>query len=151
MTDLHISFKVGDTTYVLPTRSIVQMESFEGATRVPGTPSYVIGLVQVRGAVVPVLDLRARFGLPPIDRTLDSRIVVVERSGRRVALLVDSARDILKIAASDFESPPDVVTKQASGFVSAIARVAEKLVMLVDCDRLIAEEDTHGHHDSQRN
>jgi purine-binding chemotaxis protein CheW len=148
VSDLHVSFRVGDSTYVVPASSIIQMESFDGATRVPGVPDYVAGLVQVRGAVLPVVDLRARFGLPRIDRTLDSRLVVIESKARRVALLVDSARDILKIAISEFEPPPDVVAKQASGFVRSVARIGEKLVMLVDCDRLIGEENIHGQHDT---
>jgi purine-binding chemotaxis protein CheW len=139
MTELHVAFKVGDATYVLPASLIVQMESFTSATDVPGTPDYVAGLVQVRGAVVPVVSLRARFGLPPAPVTLDSRIVVVERNSRRVALLVDSARDILKIDPATFEPPPEVVAKQAAGFVSSVARVGERLVMLVDCDRVIGE------------
>lgn len=148
MTELHVAFRVGDSTYVLPASSIVQMESFNGATRVPGTPEYVAGLVQVRGSVVPVVDLRARFKLPPVEATLDTRIVVVEREKRRVALLVDSARDILKIDPASFEPPPAVVAAQSAHFIRSVARIGERLVMLIDCDRVIGEEDIHGqHHD----
>jgi purine-binding chemotaxis protein CheW len=147
VTELHVSFRVGDGTYVLPASSVVQMESFSGATPVPGAPSYVAGLVQVRGAVLPVVDLRARFQLPPLAPTLDTRMVVVERNERRVALLVDSARDMLKIDAAAFEAPPEVVAKQSAGFVRSVARVGERLVMLIDCDRVIGEEEIHGQHD----
>lgn len=143
MTELHVAFKVGDATYVLPASSVVQMESYTGATRVPGAPEYVAGLVQVRGAVVPVVSMRARFQMPAVEDTLDTRIVVVERRGRKVALLVDSARDMLKIDPAAFEPPPEVVAKQAAGFVRSVARVGSKLVMLVDCDRVIGEEELH--------
>lgn len=144
MSDLHVAFRVGEATYVVPANAVIQMESFSGATRVPGAPDYVLGLVQLRGAIVPVIDLRARFRLPPAEPTLDSRIVVVERDKRRVALLADAARDMLKISATEFEDPPEVVAAQAAGFVRSVARVGNRLVMLIDCDRVIGEEDFHG-------
>jgi purine-binding chemotaxis protein CheW len=149
MIELHVAFRVGDATYVLPASSVIQMESFSGATRVPGAPEYVAGLVQVRGTVIPVLDLRARFRLPPIEPTLDSRMVVVERGKRRVALLVDSAREILKLDPESFEPPPEVMAAQSEHFVRSVARLGERLVMLIDCDRVIGEEDIHGQHQIQ--
>lgn len=148
MSLLHVAFKVADANYVIPASMVVQMESFTGATRVPGAPDYVLGLVQVRGAVLPVVDLRARFRLPAREPTLDSRIVVVDCGGRRAALLVDSARDMLKFEPSAFESPPEVVANQASGFVRSVARVDDRLVMLIDCDRVLGENEIHDHHDS---
>ena len=75
------------------------MESFAGATPVPGAPPYVAGLVQVRGRVVPVVDLRARFGLPAAEPTLDTRIVVAQHGERTVGLLVDSAREVRRSIA----------------------------------------------------
>jgi len=149
VTELHVAFRVGDATYVLPANAVVQMESFSGATHVPGAPSHVAGLVQVRGAIIPVVDLRVRFRLPPVEHTLDTRLVVVERDQRRVALLVDSARDILKIDPAAFEPPPEVVTAQSAGFVQSVARIDSGLVMLIDCDRVIGKEELHGQHDTQ--
>lgn len=149
MTELHVAFRVGEATYVLPARSVVQMESFSGATRVPGAPDYVAGLVQVRGSLVPVVDLRVRFRLPPAEPTLDTRIVVVEQRKRRVALLVDSAREILKLEPSAFEPTPDVVAAQSAHFVRSVARIEGRLVLLIDCDRVIEEEKVHGHHDTE--
>jgi purine-binding chemotaxis protein CheW len=149
MSELHVAFRVGDATYVLPAATVVQMESFSGATRVPGSPAHVAGLVQVRGAIMPVVDLRARFQLPPAEATVDTRIVVVERESRRVALLVDSARDILKIDPAAFEPPPEVVAAQSAGFVQSVARVGGGMVMLIDCDRVIGKEELHGQYDTE--
>ena len=77
MTALHVTFQVGGADYAIPATEVLHLESFESATHVPGAPAYVTGLVQVRGRVVPVVDLRTRFGLPAADRTIDHRIVVV--------------------------------------------------------------------------
>jgi purine-binding chemotaxis protein CheW len=144
MSALHVLFKVADTDYVVAASDVLQMETFTGATRVPGTPPHVAGLVQIRGRVVPVVDLRTRFGLPRVEPVLDTRVVVVKQGERVVGLLVDSAREVLSIAPEAFRPPPEVVAEQASGFVKAVAQANGRLVMLIDCDRVVGEEKLHG-------
>jgi purine-binding chemotaxis protein CheW len=143
MTNLYVLFRVGDTEYALPASDVLQMESFSGATPVPGTATYVVGLVQVRGRVVPVVDLRIRFGLPAVERSLDSRIVIVQNAGRAVGLLVDSARDVVHLADEDLQPPPELLVQQSRGFVKSIGRADERLVMLIDSRKVVGEEVTH--------
>jgi purine-binding chemotaxis protein CheW len=144
MSTLHVVFKVAGAEYAIPASEVLQMESFTGATPVPGAPSHVAGLVQVRGRVVPVVDARARFGLPPGERTLDTRVVVGQLGPRVVGLLVDSAREVLKLAPDQLQPPPQLVAEQAQGFVKAVARVGQRLVMLIDFPRVIGEEKANG-------
>ncbi|KYF54465.1 chemotaxis protein CheW [Sorangium cellulosum] len=144
MSDLHVVLRVADTEYAISAAEVLHMESFVGATRVPGTRPYVGGLIQIRGRVVPVVDLRARFGLPTIEPTLDSRVIVVQSGGRTVGLLVDSAREVVNIAADDFRPPPEVMAEESAGFVRAVAKLGKRLVMLVDVGRVIGEEQDHG-------
>jgi purine-binding chemotaxis protein CheW len=139
MSVLHVVFRVGDADYVLPAADVVQMESFTQATEVPGAASYVAGLVQIRSRVIPVIDLRARFGLPPIERTLDARVIVVRDGERYVGLLADSAREVLRIDRDDFHPPPEVVAQQAEGFVNSIAQAGKRLVMQVDFAKVIGQ------------
>jgi purine-binding chemotaxis protein CheW len=148
MSVLHVLFKVGESSYVLPASEVLEMESFTEATPVPGAAPFVAGLVQIRGRVIPVIDLRARFGLPPIARDLDSRVVVVRDGDRRVGLLADSAREVVRIPSEDFHPPPQVVTEGAAGFVSSVAQTGKRLVMRVDFSKVIGphipEETGHG-------
>jgi purine-binding chemotaxis protein CheW len=95
VSDLHVLCRVADADYVVPAAEILHMESFTGATRVPGTSPQVSGLVQIRGQVVPVLDLRVVFGFPTTEPTLASRVVVIKKEQRVVGFLVDSAREVL--------------------------------------------------------
>jgi purine-binding chemotaxis protein CheW len=143
MSALHVVFKVAGAEYVIPASEVVQMESFTGATPVPGAPPHVAGLVQVRGRVVPVVDARARFGVPPAERTLDSRVVVGLVGTRTVGLLVDSAREVVKLTPEQLQPPPPMVAEQAKGFVKAVAQVGPRLVMLIDFPRVIGEEKVH--------
>ncbi|NVJ10418.1 purine-binding chemotaxis protein CheW [Myxococcus sp. AM001] len=144
MSVLHVVFKVDGAEYVLPAADVLQMESFAGATPVPGAAPHVAGLVQVRGRVIPVVDARLRFGLPPVERTLDSRVVVAQLGNRVVGLVVDSAREVLKLDLQQLKPPPPLVVEGARGFVKAVAQVGPRLVMLIDFPRVIGEETLDG-------
>ena len=140
MSTLHVVFKVAGAEYALAASDVLQMDSYSGATRVPGSRPYVAGIVQIRGAGVPVVDLRMRFGLPPIERTLDSRVVVGKHGDRPVGLIVDSAREVLKLEAEQLQAPPEMVLREARGLVKAVAQVGSRLVMLLDFSKVIGEE-----------
>ena len=144
MTTLHVTFRVGTSEYALPASQVLHLESFQTATPVPGAPAHVAGLVQVRGRVVPVVDLRTRFGLPAIERTIDHRVVIVQVGTRVAALLVDSAREVLQLDEAMFEKPPEVLDRHGGGFVTAVATLAKRLFLLIDVPRIIGEEPSHG-------
>lgn len=137
---LHVLFKVDETLYALPADVVLQMESYTGATVVPGAPSFVAGIIQLRGRVVPVVDLRARFGLPPRERTLETRVVVGEQHDRTVALIADSAREVIRMAPSQMKPPPRLVEDGSKGFVRAVAQLGDRTVMVLDFAKVIGEE-----------
>jgi purine-binding chemotaxis protein CheW len=143
-TVLYVIFKVGGAEYALAASSIVQMESFSGATPVPGAPPFVIGIVHVRGRIVPLVDLRVRFGLVPSPPVLENRIVVGVHGERVVGLLVDSGREVLKLAPSQFHAPPALLADETGGFIEAVAQVGKRIIMLVDFAKVIGEEHVDG-------
>ncbi len=144
MSSLHVLFRVGEAEYAIPASEVLHMESFAGATRVPGAQPWVAGVVQTRRQVIPVVDLRARFGLPPAPSTLDSRIIVVQAGERTVGLLADSAREVLALGDDALQAPPELVAREAAGFVRSIARSSQRLFMLLDVQRVIGQEALHG-------
>lgn len=149
MSMLHVVFRVASAEYVLPASQVLHMETYTGATPVPGAAPYVVGLVQVRSRVLPVVDLRVRFGLPALEPTIDSRILVVQVGTRAVGLLADSAREVLRIEPEKFQPPPELVVEQAAGFVTQVAELGKRLVMLIDSSKVIGEEAPHGDHERQ--
>lgn len=140
MSSLHVTFRVGTADYVVPAAEVLHLESFETATHVPGAPSYVAGLVQVRGRVVPVVDLRKRFGLPPTDHVLAHRVVVIQLGTRVAGLLVDSAREVIQLDEASFQDAPELIKQQSNGFVTGVATVRDRLFLSVDVSRLIGQE-----------
>ena len=140
--DLYVVFTANGSEYALPADTVLQMESFEGATPVPLVPSFVVGVVQIRGRVLPVVDLRVRFGGAPGELVLDNRVVVGHLGERVVGLLVDSAREVVKIARSQLKPPPPIVA--SSGFVRAVAQLGPRLIMLLEFAKVIGEEHLDG-------
>ena len=142
---LHVVFRVGETDYAVPAGEVAMMESWAGATPVPGAPRYVAGLVQVRGEVVPVVDMRVRFGLPPVEESLDTRVLVISDDQRKVGLKVDRAREVVRIDEETLCDPPEELARTSARFVRAIAQTDDRLLMVIDGARVIgAEEELDG-------
>lgn len=150
MADLHVLFHIGDAEYAVSATDVAQMESYAGATPVPGVPDWVAGLVQIRGRVVPVVDLRRRLGLAPAPRALGARVIVLGGLGglgagnRLVGLLVDAAREVTRIESDKMLPPPDLIVDRTGGLVRAVTRVGERIVLVIDAARVTGEEWAHG-------
>jgi purine-binding chemotaxis protein CheW len=136
---LHVVFVVAGSEYALPFDLILQMESFSGATGVPGTPPYVLGVVTVRGRVVPVVDLRLRFDAPALEDTPDTRIAVTQLGERVVALRVDSAREVVRLDVEKHQPAPEVVSMRSGGFVRAVHSLGPRLLLLLDLPKVLGE------------
>lgn len=136
---LHIVLVVAGSEYALPVDAVLQMESFSRATPVPGVERYVTGVVTVRGRVVPVIDLRLRFGQTPIESTLDTRIAVTQLGKRVVALCADSAREVVSLDPEKHQPAPRVVAERSRGFVRAVHSHGSRLLLLLDLPKVLGE------------
>ncbi len=146
MSTLYVVLDVAEALYILPASDVRELETYAGATPVPAALPFVAGVMHIRGRVVPVVDLRRRFGLPPVERTLDTRVVVTEVGDRLVGLVADRARELLRQTA-DIKPPPRVIAEQTSGFVKGIVEVEKRIYLLLDLERIIGEEQDNGERD----
>lgn len=141
MSSLYVVFVVGGAEYALPASVVLQLEPFQGATPVPGTPDYVAGIVQVRGHVIPVIDLSRLFGRGALTPTFDTRIVVTERGGRRVGLLVEKSREVLRVEPASLQATPGVIEENSRGFVEGLAQIGARTLMLISLSKVIGEDE----------
>lgn len=144
MSQLHVICRIDQSQYAVPADEVYQMETFTTATPVPGAPAYVLGLVQIRQQVIPLLDLRARFGLSPKEPSIESRIVVLSAEDRLVGLLVDSAREVQHIAPEQFAPPPEVLARQSKRFVKLVAQLKDRIIFLLDTSTVVSQEIANG-------
>ncbi len=126
-------------------REIIRMQSI---TSVPGAPPFVEGVINLRGSVVPVVDLRKRLALTINEQTQESRIVVVDIAGRDVGVIVDGVNEVLRIPLSSVDPPSSMITDSDSDYLRGIARLEDKLIILLDLSKALATIDTQSVLDS---
>jgi purine-binding chemotaxis protein CheW len=136
--ELHIvGFQVGRETYGVPITSLHEIVRVPEITAVPDAPEYMEGVINLRGKIVSVIDLRKRLGEKKINSTRRNRILVVEHRGRLSGLIVDSASEVLKIPAADVETSPTSFEEGRSNCVTGLGKYQGRLIVLLDMARLL--------------
>ena len=139
--ELHIvGFQVGRETYGVPITSLHEIVRVPEITAVPDAPDYLEGVINLRGKIVSVMDLRKRFGEKQATLKKQNRILVVEHAGRLAGLIVDAASEVLKIPADSVEAPPAVFQDGGLNCVTGLGKVGGRLVVLLDMSKLLAPE-----------
>ena len=137
--ELHIvGFKVGRETYGVPITSLHEIVRVPEITAVPDAPEYLEGVINLRGKIVSVMDLRKRFGEKQTTLKRQNRILVVEHAGRLAGLIVDSASEVLKIPSDAVEAPPAVFQEGGLNCVTGLGKVNGRLVVLLEMSKLLA-------------
>ena len=136
--ELHIvGFQVGRETYGVPITSLHEIVRVPEITAVPDAPEYMEGVINLRGKIVSVMDLRKRFGAKEVNADRRNRILVVEYKRRLSGLIVDSASEVLKIASTDIEPPPAVLQEGGLNCVTGLGKYKGRLIMLLDMNKLL--------------
>jgi len=135
--DTFILFTLVGTTYAVRTRDVLHMEMVEEITPVPNATASVEGVVFSRGQVVPVVNLRARFGFERIPPDLRSRLLIVQSNGRTVGLMVDSAREFARIAPETIRPPQDTLTRLSGQYLEGIAIAKDRIILILDLSAVI--------------
>ena len=136
--DLHIvGFRVGKETFGVPISLVHEIVRVPEITAVPDAPTCVEGVINLRGRIISVVDLRKRFGEKEITRNKKNRILVAEVDGKLVGLVVDAASEVIKLPASDVDKPPQVYEDNEINYVTGVGKLNGRLIILVDLTRIL--------------
>lgn len=135
-----VVFDLAQQHYGVEISSVREIIRFQEITSVPDSPPSVEGIINLRGGVIPVVDLRKRFGLVVTAATAQSRIVVMEIDGADVGVVVDAVAEVLRIPANSIEATSPVVTTAESFYISGIAKIEDQLLILLDLDRALSSD-----------
>lgn len=133
-----VVFELGREHYGVDISAVESIIKMQAITVVPHTPSFVEGVTNLRGSVLPVIDLRKRFGLALDDISKNSRIVVIALGKTKVGMIVDAVSEVLRIPEDAIEPPPPMVTSVDTTFITGIAKVEDKLVILLELSRVLS-------------
>jgi purine-binding chemotaxis protein CheW len=136
-----VVFELGDERYGLDIATVYEIIRHQPITAVPQAPAFVEGVINLRGRIIPVVDLRDRFGMASGDLTKASRIVVCEAAGARVGLVVDGVSEVLMVPSEAIEPTPDLAAGIDAAYLRGIAKLGERLIILLALDGLFGEAD----------
>jgi purine-binding chemotaxis protein CheW len=143
--DQYLTFTLADEDYGVDILRVQEIRGWEPVTRIPNAPDYVKGVLNLRGAIVPVFDLRQRFGMEVQEYAKDTVVVVLRVRGpngmRNMGVVVDGVSDVLNTRASEIRNTPDFGAAVATEYISGLATAGDKMIMLLDVDRLLGDED----------
>lgn len=140
----YLTFKLIDETYGINVMHIREVLRYSEIAPVPGAPSYVMGIVNLRGNVVTVVDSRIRFGLPEATISDDTRIIIVEHENEQVGLLVDAVQEVFYLYQGEIELTPNVGNAEAQMFIQGVYQKDEELVILLELNRFFESNDALG-------
>jgi len=132
-----IVFQLADKEYAIPVSNVQGIEKLMHITRVPKTQSFVKGVINLRGVVTPVIDLRERFGIPVLNNVETTRIIITTLDEMEVGFIVDSANDVLDIPMNAIEQQPEVVGSNEEDFISGVAKLENRLMILLHLNKIL--------------
>ena len=136
-----VVFELGDESYGVDISRVQDINRMQEITEIPHAPESVVGVINLRGRVIPVIDLRKRFGLPEAVHTKDTRIVVVHLEGNLIGVIVDAVSQVLRIPADIVEPPSPVLAGVDSRYLRGIAKLDDRLVILLDLDFVLSRRE----------
>lgn len=136
-----IVFSLNHEEYAISVDQVSSIEMMQPITRVPQTEDFVKGVINLRGEVIPVIDLRLRFGLEEIEPTDSTRMIIFHLEDMEVGLIVDVANDIVDIPENIIESPPEVVGAVHVDYIEGVAKLEDRLLILLDLEKVLTTEE----------
>jgi len=136
-----VTFVLMDEVYGINVMQVQEVLRVTEIAPVPGAPAYVLGIINLRGNVVTVIDTRTRFGLPRVEMDDASRIIVIESEKQVVGMLVDAVAEVVELRESDIDPAPNVGTEESSRYIQGVATREDGLLILVDLNKLLTDEE----------
>ena len=132
-----VSFNIADEEFGVDILNVQEINRMVDITRVPNVANFVKGVINLRGKVIPIIDLRARLNMPPIQHGTETRIVVVELGNNIIGFIVDKVNEVIRIGKDITEPPPAMVSGIEAEYITAIGKLEDRLLILLDLKRII--------------
>jgi len=136
-----VSFRLAQEEYGIEITKVQEIILLGEITRVPQTPDYIKGLINLRNMVIPIVDLRLRFGLPQQEPTADTRIMVLNVRGKTIGIIVDAVSEVLRVARDQIAPPPPTVASLGREYLTGLVRLEHRLLILLDVEYLLTPDE----------
>lgn len=133
-----VSFKIGEEEFGVDILSVQEINRMSQITKVPNTPDFIEGVINLRGRIIPVIDLRVKLGMTRKEHGKNTRIVVVELKGQTIGFIVDEVSEVLRISKDITEAPPEMVGGVRSDYITSIGKLEDRLLILLDLEKILS-------------
>ena len=135
-----VIFRLAKEEYGLPITKVQEINRLVPITKLPQTPTFMEGIINLRGRIIPVIDLRKRFSLPADEQSEDNRIIIVEVNGQTVGIIVDAVTEVVRLAGASVEPPPPTFILDAQ-YIHGVGKLEERLLILLDIDKILTSQE----------
>ncbi|MDQ0159072.1 chemotaxis protein CheW [Alkalibacillus salilacus] len=139
--DKVIVFKLKDEEYGIPIEHVGSIERIFNITRVPRAPKFVKGVMNLRGVITPIIDLRERFGLETLEQTESTRIIIIHVDDKSIGVIVDAANDVVDVPQEKVEPSPEVVGAVNADYIRGVAKIDHRLLILLNLEKVLSVEE----------
>jgi len=141
MKDRYLTFLIGEDTFGIELNYIMEIVGLQPITEMPEMPDYIKGIVNLRGMIIPVMDVRLRLKKPQAEYNDRTCIIITQFGGMSLGLVVDSVSDVRSITSAEISDKPDIGGKGSRGYVKSVAKIHDRVILLLDCEKLLTDEE----------
>jgi purine-binding chemotaxis protein CheW len=132
-----VSFKLGSEEYGVDIGQVQEINRMVAVTKVPRAPHFMEGVINLRGQLIPIIDLRTRFGMERVEHSKSTRIVVTEIGTKRIGMVVDSVSEVLRLPLEQIEEAPDMISGVETEYIRGVGKLEERLIILLDLGKIV--------------
>ncbi|MFA5576086.1 MAG: chemotaxis protein CheW [Tissierellaceae bacterium] len=137
----YVTFTLNREEYGVDIKDVQEITDFQDYTRIPDSPRFLLGMVNIRGTITPIIDLKERFNLPRADLDKARRIIIINLGDKQIGFLIDDASRVLRLKDDQIDRPPEVISKNIRDYVVGIGKVDEKLILILDLEKVLTAEE----------
>ena len=139
-----VSFKIGSEEFGINIMNVQEIIRMQEITKVPQMPGFIEGILNLRGNVIPIVDLRKKFDLSEVEKTVDSRIIVVSMLGRIMGIIVDSVSEVLRMNEEQIQPPPSIISSIGQQYIKGVGKLGQnRLLIMLEIDKILSLEEYH--------
>ncbi|MEW9123205.1 MAG: chemotaxis protein CheW [Thermotaleaceae bacterium] len=137
----YVIFRLDKEEYGVEIMHVKEISEYKESVKVPNTPKFVDGIINLRGDITPIINLKKRFNLPESDVDSDTRIIVIHMDNRQVGFVVDEASQVLKISEEDVEIAPELVAGMDKKYITGVGKLADRIILLLDLEYILTDDE----------
>ncbi|MCK9444353.1 MAG: chemotaxis protein CheW [Tissierellaceae bacterium] len=137
----YVTFTLNEEEYGVEIKNVQEITDFDEYTKIPDGPKFLLGMVNIRGTITPIIDLKKRFNISRVNGNKEKRVIIINIKDKQIGFLIDDASRVLRLNDNQIDNPPDIISRNIRNYVIGIGKVDEKLILILDLEKILTAEE----------